>query len=60
MMTVDQACESFRKLLEEQLARVASMNPEKVDYSKKESITIGLIDGDGIGPLIMAHAVRVL
>ena len=60
MRELDQACESFRKLLEEQIARVEHMNSKKVDFSKKETVTIGLIDGDGIGPLIMAQAVRVL
>lgn len=60
MRELDQACESFRKLLEEQLARVEHTSSEKVDFSKKQTVTIGLIDGDGIGPLIMGQAVRVL
>ena len=34
--------------------------PEKTDFASKSVITIGIIDGDGIGPLIMAHAVKVL
>lgn len=60
MNTLDLACDSFRKLLEEQLSRIAEMNTEKVDFSQKETVTIGLIDGDGIGPIIMAQAVKVL
>ena len=60
MSTVKNACDAFRVLLEEQLSRIANMNTEKVDYSKKEVITIGIIDGDGIGPVIMEHAVNVL
>ena len=60
MNHIDLACEHFRKLLEEQQRRVENMSSEKVDYSKKEMITIGIIDGDGIGPIIMAQAVRVL
>ena len=60
MKELDLACESFRKLLEEQLARIQNMDSEKVDFSKKEVITIGLVDGDGIGPIIMAQAERVL
>lgn len=60
MHEIDQACEAFRVLLEEQLARVRNMNSEKVDFSKKDVVTIGILDGDGIGPLIMAHAVKVL
>ena len=60
MNQIDLACESFRKLLEEQLLRVSSMKSEKTDFSQKEVITIGIIDGDGIGPIIMEHAVKVL
>ena len=59
-MDVNQACESFRILLEEQLQRIASMQTDKVDFSTKEIVTIGLIDGDGIGPIIMTQARRVL
>ena len=41
MNQIDLACESFRKLLEEQLLRVSSMKSEKTDFSQKEVITIG-------------------
>ena len=60
MTPVQNACESFRILLEEQLKRIENMNAEKVDYSKKDAVVIGIIDGDGIGPMIMEHAVTVL
>ena len=60
MMDVNQACESFRILLEQQLQRIESMNADKIDFTKKETVTIGLVDGDGIGPIIMAQASRVL
>ena len=60
MKEIDQACESFRKLLTEQQARISHMNTEKTDFSAKKVITVGLIDGDGIGPVIMEQAVRVL
>ena len=60
MKELDLACESFRKLLQEQLDRIANMNTEKVDFSNKKCVTVGIIDGDGIGPLIMEHAVAVL
>ena len=60
MIELENACESFRKLLQEQLDRIENANGEKVDFSKKETVTIGIIDGDGIGPIIMAQAVRVL
>ena len=60
MVDINQACEAFKKLLEEQQARIANMNTEKVDFAKKETITIGIVDGDGIGPIIMEQAVAVL
>ena len=59
-MDVTKACESFRILLEEQLNRIANINTEKVDFSTKKCVTIGIVDGDGIGPIIMAQARRVL
>lgn len=60
MNTIAQACESFEKLLKEQLERIARMKSDKKDFSAMSVITIGLIDGDGIGPLIMKQAERVL
>ena len=60
MMTIDQACERFKALLLEQERRLATLKKEKKDYSKIERVTIGLVDGDGIGPVIMEQAVRVL
>ena len=59
-MDINQACEAFRVLLEEQQNRIANMNTEKTDFSKKEVVTIGVVDGDGIGPYITAHATKVL
>ena len=59
-MDVNQACESFRILLEEQLRRIENMNAEKVDFTTKKTVTVGLVDGDGIGPVIMKQARRVL
>ena len=55
-MNIQQACDAFRILLEEQQARIANANGEKKDFSKMNTITIGIIEGDGIGPLIMAQA----
>ena len=59
-MDINQACEAFRKILEEQQARIANMNTEKTDFATKKTITIGVVDGDGIGPIITAQATRVL
>lgn len=53
MNDIDRACAAFRTLLTEQQARVAGMTAERVDYTKKATVTIGLVDGDGIGPIIM-------
>ena len=60
MKELDFACEAFRTLLQEQLARIENMNTEKVDFANKKCVTIGIIDGDGIGPIIMEHAIAVL
>ena len=59
-MDINQACDAFRKILEEQQARVANMNTDKTDFSTKKVVTIGVVDGDGIGPLITKQATRVL
>ena len=55
-MDINQACEAFRVLLQEQQNRIANMNTEKTDFSAKKVVTIGIVDGDGIGPYITAHA----
>ena len=60
MKELDFACESFRKLLEEQLERIKNMNSDKVDFAQKDVVTIGVIDGDGIGPIITTQATRIL
>ena len=57
---MEKALEHFAAILKEQMDRIANMSTEKTDFSKKETITIGIIDGDGIGPIIMEQAVRVL
>ena len=59
-MDIEQALEAFRILLTEQQNRVANMSTEKTDFSTKECVTIGVVDGDGIGPIITKQATRVL
>ena len=62
MNAIDHAVNHFRTLLEEQLARVERMRgaaPAK-DYSALEKVTVGIIDGDGIGPIITEQSTRVL
>ena len=59
---IDQAAEHFRTLLAQQLQRqerMAQGSPVK-DFAHMDHIVIGLIPGDGIGPIIMAQARRVL
>ena len=59
---LDVACEKFRKLMQQQLARVEDMKAQGdfVDYSALDCIKIGVCGGDGIGPIISAQARRVL
>ena len=59
-MNIEQACEAFKKLLEEQKNRIANMDTTKTDFTTKKVVTIGVVDGDGIGPIITQHAARVL
>lgn len=60
MTQLEKACEQFRTLLLEQQARIANMDTVRVDFANKKTVTVGLVDGDGIGPVIMAQAERVL
>lgn len=59
---IEKACEQFRTLLEEQLARVENMEKGAAakDFSKMKTITVGLVGGDGIGPIIMKQAEAVV
>ena len=59
---IDQACEAFRRLLEEQLARQERMEQGSaaVKFTAEKPVTIGVIGGDGIGPIIMRQARRVM
>lgn len=56
---IGRAAEQFRALLEAQCRRAEEM---KISSARpaSEKIRIGLIDGDGIGPVIMREAKRVL
>ena len=59
---IDMAVEHYRKLLTKQAERAHAMAKSEpaVDYSKKDHIVIGFIEGDGIGPLIVRQARKVL
>ena len=59
---IDQAVESFRTLITEQLERQNRMEAgaEVKDFSRMEKIVIGVCGGDGIGPIITREGERVL
>ena len=59
---IESAAEHFKALLQEQLLRQQRMEnaaPAK-DFAAMEKIVIGVIGGDGIGPIIVTQARRVL
>lgn len=60
--TIEKAKEHFGKLLEAQFDRVEMMKKQSefLDYSKLDTIIIGIVGGDGIGPYITAQAERIL
>lgn len=60
--SLELAAEKFKKILEGQLERIEDMKSQGVftDYSKLETIKIGVCGGDGIGPIISSEAERVL
>ena len=60
MTQIDLACAHFRTLLEEQLSRIEKTNQEKTDFLTKDTVTIGIAYGDGIGAIITPQAERVL
>lgn len=60
MTELELACRQFRQLLVEQQQRISAMRKGGVDFLQKKTITIGLIEGDGIGHVIMKQAARVL
>ncbi len=59
---VKTAQEKFGALIEQEALRIEKMKEasEQVDLRKKEKIIVGVIPGDGIGPLLMRQALRVM
>ena len=59
---IREACAHFESLLRTQLQRQERLagGASARSFRTAERITVGLIDGDGIGPIIMAQARRVL
>ncbi len=56
---IDRAVAHYRQLLTAQIARAEALTAHN-DCAKQGKTVIGLIGGDGIGPLIMAQAERAL
>ena len=56
------AMEAFGKLIEEEYSRIERMKADQtnLDFTALETVTIGVLPGDGIGPIIMEQALRVL
>jgi len=59
---LERAKTHFEKIVREQLDRIERMKrqDEWVDFGGVESIQIGVLGGDGIGPYITEHAQNVL
>lgn len=62
MSYIENAQKEFARLIEGELERIERMkqSEEITDYSKLDQIIVGILPGDGIGPIIMKEAVRVL
>jgi isocitrate dehydrogenase (NAD+) len=62
MEEIKKAQEAFGELIKGEFERIEKMKQgeEPVDFSKKKKIIVGILPGDGIGPIIMKQAVRVL
>lgn len=56
------AVEQFQRVLESQIARERRMEAgeQAVNFRQKDSIVIGIVGGDGIGPILVEQAGRVL
>lgn len=56
------AQEKFAALIESEYERIERMKADREvkDFSKLDKIVVGVLPGDGIGPIIMEQAMRVL
>ncbi len=59
---LENAQKKFGELIQSEFERIEKMKSsgEIADFSKKEKITVGIMPGDGIGPIIMKQAIRVI
>ena len=62
MRAISQAQEKFGELIQSEFERIERMKQgtEVKDFSKLDKIVVGILPGDGIGPIIMEQAVRVI
>ncbi len=62
MTEIEQAKQKLEELIKGELLRIEGMKAagDFVDYGKLDSIVVGILPGDGIGPGIMKQALRVL
>ena len=60
--SLSEAAERFRVLLQEQVERAKRIGRpvEWLDYTKLDRVVIGVIGGDGIGPIIAKETTRVM
>ncbi|MBD3253668.1 MAG: isocitrate/isopropylmalate dehydrogenase family protein [Candidatus Lokiarchaeota archaeon] len=59
---IEKAKDHFADLVKEQLNRIETLKKDLnwIDYSQLTPIVIGLIGGDGIGPKIAQHTMKIL
>lgn len=62
MENIKKAKETFGTLIESEFERIEKMKSSKevTDFSTMEKIVIGVLPGDGIGPIIMKEALKVV
>lgn len=62
MSAISQAQEKFGELIQSEFERIERMkqDTEVKDFSKLDKIVVGILPGDGIGPIIMEQVVRVI
>ena len=62
MESIKTAQEKFAELIQSEFERIERMKADKevTDFSKLDKIFIGVLPGDGIGPIIMKEALKVL
>lgn len=59
---MEKALKHFERIIEEQMSRVDALEKDEdwLDYDSLSPIVIGVVGGDGIGPIICSEARRVM